>query len=110
MPEKMGIAELKSVIGLGLALGELVESLADGVGLSDIGSLLSVAKKVSPAITAIKSGLLLPELKDLSDLEKAELKSYVANEFVLKNESLELAIEKGLHVAIDLSELLKVTV
>ncbi len=105
---KLGISEVKNVVSLALSLGELIESLSDGVGISDIGSLLSCAKKVSPAITAFKSGLVVPQLKDLNDDEKAELKSFIEAEFDLKDDALEMGVEKGLGIAVDLCELLKV--
>jgi hypothetical protein len=105
---KLGTAEVKSVLALALSLGRLIESLSDGIGLGDIGALLSCAKKVSPAIGAFKSGLVIPELKDLSDEEKADLKAFVSSEFDLQDDNIEFAVEKGLSIAIDLCDLLKV--
>jgi hypothetical protein len=75
--EKLGIEEVKPVLGLGLALGQLVESLSDGVGLGDIGKLVSVVKRAPSAVSALKSGKFIPELKDLDDAEKAELKACI---------------------------------
>ena len=108
MSEKLGIEELKEVLGLGLALGELVEALSDGVGISDIGKLVGVVKKAPAAVTALKSGKVLPELKDLDVAEKAELKAYAMAEFDLANDKVEAAVEAGLSVVIDLTDLLKI--
>lgn len=108
MPEKLGIEEVKSAVALGLSLGELTEALGDGVGLGDIGVLLRAAKRVAPAIAAFRSGLILPELKDLSDVEKEQLKQFIVGQFDLENDQLEVSIEKGLAIAVDLCELLKV--
>ena len=105
--EKLGTQELKDVLGLGLALGELVEALADGVGISDIAKLVGVVKKAPAAVAALKSGKVLPELKDLDDAEKAELKAYAASEFNLANDKVEAAVEAGLGVVLDLADLLK---
>ena len=105
--EKLGISEVKDVLGLGLAVGELVEALADGVGISDIAKLVGVVKKAPAAVAAIKSGKVLPELKDLDDAEKAELKAYAASEFNLANDKVEAAVEAGLGVVLDLADLLK---
>ena len=106
--EKLGVSELKNVLGLGLSVGQLVEALADGVGISDIAKLVGVVRKAPSAIAALKSGKVLSELKDLDDTEKAELKAYVAAEFDLADDKIEAAIEAGLNVAIDLSDLLKI--
>ena len=105
--EKLGISEVKDVLGLGLAVGELVEALADGVGISDIAKLVGVVKKAPAAVAAIKSGKVLPELKDLDDAEKAELKAYAASEFNLANDKVEAAVEAGLGIVLDLADLLK---
>ena len=103
----LGIQEVKAVVKMGLAIGELVDSLSDGLSLSDLGPALRVAKSVKPAIDALKSGQLLPELEDLSDDEREELKQFVADEFDISNDSLEAAVEKGLQIAIDLSKLVE---
>jgi len=107
MQEQFGIDEVKSVIQMGLSVGELVDALSDGIGLGDIGALLRAAKAVKPAIDALKSGKLIPEIKDLSDEEKQQLKDFVAAEFDIKDDALEAAIKKGLQIAIDLSDLIK---
>lgn len=108
MPVKLGIEEVKQVLALGVALGQLVEALADGVGLGDIGKLVAVVKRAPSAISAIKSGKVIPELKDLDDAEKAELKAWAKAELDLKDDKLEEKIEAGLWVAIDLCDLLKI--
>lgn len=108
--EKLGISEVKDVLGLGLAVGELVEALADGVGISDIAKLVGVVRKAPSAVSALKSGKVLPELKDLDAEEKAELKAWAAQEFQLQNHNVEAAVEAGLNVAIDLCDLLKIGV
>ena len=106
--EKLGIEEVKLALGLGISVGELVESLADGIGLSDIGKLVSVVKHAPSAISSIKSGKIIPELKDLDEAEKTELKDYLKEEFDLSDDNLEAKIEAGLFVVIDLCGLLKI--
>lgn len=104
---KLGIQELKDVVNCGICLGELVDALSDGVGLSDIGAALRAAKSVKPAIDAVKSGLIVPELKDLDESEKAELKTFVGEEFDISNDGIEEVIEKAINVVIELSDILK---
>lgn len=103
----VGVDNLKAVVALGLHLGELIDSLSDGVGLSDIGPALRVAKSVKPAIDAVGGGKLVAELKDLSDEEKAELKAFVESEFDISNDNLEQMIEKAIGVVVDLSDIVK---
>lgn len=103
----LGISEIKAVVAMGLSVGELVDALSDGIGLGDLGALLRAGKSIKPAIDAIGSGQLLPELKDLSDEERAELKAFVAEEFDLSNDGLEVAIEKALQIAVDLTRLIQ---
>lgn len=107
MPEKLGIEQIKSVVLLGIHLGEMVDSLSNGIGLDDLGPALRVVKSAKPAIDAIKSGQLLPELKDLSPEEREELKALVDSELDLESDALEAVIEKALHVVIDLSDIAK---
>lgn len=108
MPEKLGIQEVKQVLALGVSLGQLVEALSDGVGLGDIGKLVAVVKRAPAGISAVKSGKVIPELKDLDDAEKTELKNWSKEELDLKDDNLEAKIEAGLWVAIDLCDLLKI--
>jgi hypothetical protein len=105
---KLGIEQTKEVLGLGLSVGQLIAGLSDGIGIKDIGALVSVIKRVPSAISAIKSGQIIPELKDLEDSEKSELKSYVSANFDIDDDKIEAAVEAGLYVAIDLSDLIKV--
>ncbi len=106
--EKLGIEEVKAVVKGPLALAELVDALADGVGLTDIGSLIKAGASVKPMIAAIKTGKLIPELKDLDEAEKAELKKFIAENFNLKDDEIELKIELALSVVVDLTDLLNV--
>lgn len=106
--EKLGIAEVKSVLLMGLSTGELLDSLVDGVGISDLKPLLKTGLSVKPAIDAINSGKFIPELKDLDDAEKTELKQFIRDNFDLKEDNLEIQIEAGLEIAVDLCDLLKI--
>ena len=110
MPEKLGIEELKDVVALGISVGELVEALSDGVGISDIGKLVAVVRRAPAAVASLKSGKVLPELKDLDAEEKMALKAWAAEELDLENDKVEAAVEAGLNVAIDLCDLLKIGV
>ena len=105
--EKLGIEEVKAVVNCGLSVGELVDALADGVGLGDIGALVRAGKSVKPAIDAVKSGKIIPEIKDLDESEKAELKMWAGEEFDISNDDLEAKIEQGFNFGVDLLELVK---
>jgi hypothetical protein len=105
--EKMGIEEVKQVVKMGLAMGELVDALSDGVGISDIKPLIKAGVAVKPGIDAVKSGKVVPELKDLDDAEKVELKQFVKDNFDISDDVIEVQIETGIGIAVDLCDLLK---
>lgn len=108
MAEKLGTQEVKDVVAGALGVSSLIEAVADGISIGDIGELVQAARKVPAAIAAIKSGKLIPELKDLDDAEKADLKKWSVDECDLEDDKAEAVIEQVLSVAIDLSDLLKV--
>lgn len=103
----MDIHATKQVLGFTLSLGEGVAALGDGEGtlLSDALSFLEAAKR-APAAFRDRS-LVLPELQDLDDAEKAELKAFVVQDFDIKANEVEAVIEQTLVAAIEFAELLK---
>lgn len=105
--QSLGTEEVKQVLALGVRAAELIDALSDGVGLSDLGALLRAAKAVKPAVEAIKSGRLVPAIKDLDEVEKADLKAWAVAELNLKDDELEAKIEKAIAVAVDLTDLVK---
>lgn len=109
MAEKLGVEELKAVVLLGLHLGELVDSLSNGIGLDDIGPALRIVKDAKPALDAVKSGKILPEVKDLDAEEKEALKVWISEELDIADDALEAVIEKALSVIIDLTDLAKLS-
>jgi hypothetical protein len=103
---RMGIGELKELLGLILSVGEAIESVGGSKGLSAVLKFLPVIPRLGPGLGNIN--LVIPEIKDLSEEERSELKAFVSSDFDLKDESIEASIEQALYVLIDLSQLIQV--
>jgi hypothetical protein len=92
----MGIEELKDVVKAGLDIGE---ALSDGIGIEDISALFSLPDAIA-GITDVPA-----EIADLDEAEKAELKQFVAENFDIPDDKLEVFIEGAISVVIDLYSL-----
>lgn len=101
----LGIENLKVVAKFGITLGEdVAKVLADGkiTALEGLGLL--------PDLMGI-SGILenkdaiVSEFKDLTSEERAELNTYIAGEFDIANDVLELKIEKSIAAAVAVLDL-----
>lgn len=99
--------EIKDVVAPVLGVAALIEDAADGVSLSEIWQLVSVLKKVQPAVAAIKSGKVVAEYTALDEAGKADLQAWFEKEFDLKNDNIEKAVEQAWQVALELSDLAK---
>lgn len=73
-----GIKETKELLDLGFSVaGAIKSSMADGkIGLEDLGQMMLVIPKLSPAFTNI--ALVPKELGDLDASEQKELLDYAA--------------------------------
>jgi hypothetical protein len=98
---------IKDVVLLGVSVAELVDSVADGVSLGDVFSVVGVLKKVKPAIDAVKSGKLIDEYKALDQAGKDELVKWFEEELDLKDDKVEAMIEQAWKVVVDLNDLVK---
>lgn len=103
----MQTQEIKDVVGCAISIAELVDSVADGISLGDILSVVGVLKKVKPAVDAVSSGKLLDEYKNLDQASKDDLVKWFESELDLKEDSIEQVVESGWKVVLELSELLK---
>lgn len=97
--------ELKELVSFGLSVGELVADVADGVSFSLVGKVVEVARKAGPGLEG--AGQALAEYANMTDAEAADLEAYVVEEFDIDNDSVEVAIESALKLAIQLHELVK---
>jgi len=100
--EKLGIENLKAVLALGLSCGNaLGNTLEDGkIGFTDAIFWFNTLQKAGPAYEAMPKAW--PEWKDLDDSEKEQLKSMITEDFDIPQDSIEPAIEKGLHIGVEL--------
>lgn len=96
-------SNLKELVHFGLKAMELVDRLADGFQLSDLGKILDVAKSAPPAIK--DAGAALAEYKAMSDAEALDLEAYIATDFDISNDAIEGVIEQALDILIKLHSL-----
>lgn len=100
---------LKELVGFGLTAGELVAHFAGGGSIwTAIGKLVDLGKLVGPAFK--DANLALQEYANMTDIEAAELESYVVAEFDIADDALEATIESALKIAIQLHELAKLVI
>lgn len=99
--------EIKDLILLPISVAELVDSVADGVSIGDVFSVVGVLKKVKPAIDAVKSGKLIDEYKNLDQAGKDDLVKWFDEELDLKEDKIEAVIEQAWAVVVDLNDLVK---
>lgn len=103
--EKLGIADIKALSGgvakLGSSVGKILEDGAvDFKDLPQIPGLLAGVREVSRA----NLSLVLPEVKDLDEAEKAELAADFSAKFDLPNDSVEGVIEQGYAILLEALE------
>lgn len=103
----MQVQEIKDVMAFGIGVAELIDSVADGVSLGDIFSVVGVLKKVKPAIDAVKSGKLLDEYVKLDQAGKDELIKWFDAEFDIKEDKAEMVIEQVWVAVLDLNDLVQ---
>ena len=100
-----GTENLKDVLKLFLTFVEdLSESLGDKeITLTDAFNFFDTLQAVGPAIAGIDQ--IPAELKDLDANEKKELNAFIASEFDIENDKVEMYIEKALAGVLMLAEL-----
>ena len=98
----MGTVNLKELVAFGLSLGELIGGLSDGVGFDDVGKLVKAARLAGPALKDAK--LALSEYAAMSDEQAVDLEKFVVDNFDIKDDVVEAAVEGALKVAIQLHD------
>lgn len=97
-----GVQNLLEVVDLGLSVGKLISSLANGVGFDDLKPALDAAKKVKPAIE--DAALLVQEYLDMDDAEAKQVDDLAAT-FDIPDDKIEMAVKSAIHVAVELRAL-----
>lgn len=102
MAEQLGINELKQVLKFAVDLGIAVDKAAADhkIDVADLQFLMVPLMSAGPAFAAAKQ--IVPEFKDLSAEEVAELSAYAINVLQLTNEKTELIVEASLKLAVEL--------
>ena len=94
---------LKFLLSFGNAVGA---SLADGrIGWADAFNFIGTLKTVQPAFAGASN--IPAEIAAITEAQKEELKQFIKDEFDIPQDSLEPLIEKGLSVAVELTEIVK---
>ena len=99
MTETNGIESLKVVLHAGAALEKMVVAAkADGkIDMNDFPYLMAAFPALMPLAGAYNN--VLPELKDLSTEEAAQLIAYAMAEFTIGDEKAKAFVEATLHFA-----------
>ena len=102
-----GLKEIKEMLEFVFALGGAIDkALADGkLDYMDTIHIVPALMKMGPAIENVKD--IPKELKDLSDAEIEELKTWIADNFDIANDEIESYIEIGLNVVLSIYSLVK---
>lgn len=100
----MEIAQLKSLVSVGAALGSVAGATMEDnkVDVKDL-ALLPRLIPVFPALLAIDFAQVVPEAKDLSEAEAAELVALYKAEFDIPQDDVEVKIETVLSLCVRLS-------
>ncbi len=101
---KVGIKNLKVIIGFNLSVGEeLAKALEDGqFSFSEVLGFTDELMEIPKVVEAVKKAP--EEFKDLDEKEAAELKEYFCIEFDIANDKVEAAIEASFKFAIAIAE------
>lgn len=95
-----GIDATEQVVDAAIAVEQAAKQvLADGkVDLSDAGAVLALLPQILPALESI--GKVLPELKDLSADEAAQLGAHVLAKLGIQDARTALIVEKAVKFAV----------
>lgn len=112
MPEetKYGIENLKKIFALGFELGSVAGDVAEKAGNAELkwyDKWLFPFTKLGDEIFAMFSvdyKLIVPEWKDLDEVEKAELKVFAQEKFDIPQDEIEGVIEEVLLACLALGE------
>jgi hypothetical protein len=98
MDQKLGIENLKKVVKLIAALAGVGDKIGHDTSVSRWGNLFELIGAVRE-IAGLQWSQVLPEIKDLDAVERAEIEKVFKDQFDLVDDKLEAAIEKGIAIA-----------
>jgi hypothetical protein len=104
----MALDSLKAFLTMGFSLVKVVETLADGFQLSDLGPIVSAAKSIPGGLASAPKAL--GEYLNMNDADALPLEDWVVSNFDVKNETVEVAIETALKLVIELHALARLLV
>lgn len=97
------VQNFREILAFGLASGELLAGLSDGIGFDDVGKMIKAAKLALPALKDAK--LALAEYANMSDSEAMGEEEFVMQNFDIVDNDVEATIKGALRIAIEVHEL-----
>ena len=100
---KLGIANIKICLMFAFSVHNAYDkAMEDGtISIKDLPCAYEPTTQLIPAITA--APLMIEEAMDLDHAEKEELKSWVENVYDISKDELEVKIEAGLNLVIEMA-------
>ena len=98
------VQNVKELLAFVLDLGESIgESFKDGkITFMDATNFISVFQKIAPALEDLDQ--IPSELSDLDEVEILDIMAYVAEEFDIADDELEMKVEMGLEAGLRLAK------
>lgn len=96
MAEKIGVENLKKVLGAVLHLSNKLDEVTKD-GFQPVADLVALFPALADGVVLIKSGKeAWVEFQDLDDEEQVEINAYIKAEFDIADDKLEAVIESAL--------------
>ena len=105
---KVGIGNLQMLLGFSLSLANVADDVTNHP--TTMMEKIAGAMKLIPDIgmlATVQFSALSAEVSDLDDAEKGQLKQFIKDKFNIADEKLEIAIEEGIALLMDLEGLFK---
>jgi hypothetical protein len=97
----MNNQEIKDLLNFGSSVATLIDSVAKGVNLSEVGQVLKVIQQAPGALR--EAPLAFNEYLSLDDAGRADVEAYIATLFPLAEAHVAAAIKEVLDVVVSLS-------
>lgn len=105
---KVGITNLQMLLGFALHLSNVVDEVTNHP--TTMMEKVAGAMKLIPdagVLATVQFSALSAEVSDLDDAEKGQLKQYLKDQFAIADHKLEVAIEEGIGLLLDLEGLFR---
>lgn len=104
--KKLGIENLKKVCSVIATLAGVGDAMGHTKGVERWNQLLGVGGAIR-SLNGLDLKQVLPEIKDLDAVERAQVLELFQKELDLKDDDLEAVVEEGLGIAADLASIIE---